>query len=95
LEEKGYGTDNHEVLIVNREQVTIRGVLHVDSFDDQEIILDTDLGTLIVRGEDLHIKQLNLDDGSFSVEGLISGIQYTAGKAKGTKGKGLLDRLLR
>jgi sporulation protein YabP len=91
------GVSDHEVRIVNRETMTIKGVLHVDSSDDQEIVLDTDLGLLTVRGEDLQIKQLNLDDGSFSLDGAISALQYSqgGGSRSKAKGKGFLDRLLR
>jgi len=98
MDEPDEGAAGHEVTIVNREQMTIRGVLRVDSFDDQEVVLDTDLGTMTVRGEDLHIKQLDLDQGSFVVDGLITSLQYAAGgRVRGgkTKGRGILDRLLR
>lgn len=88
--------EQHEISIVNREFVTIKGVIHVDSFDAEEIVLDTDLGLLTIKGEDLHIKQLNLEQGNFCVEGLITALQYSAGgRLKGRKGKGFLDRLLK
>lgn len=83
-----------------REEAEITGVLHVASFDDQEIVLDTDLGTLTLRGHDLQIKQLDLVQGTFSVEGLIDSIGYSAGRsgqaarAQGQAG-GLLSRLFR
>lgn len=98
MDERDGSAGGHEVTIVNREQMTIRGVLHVDSFDDGEVVLDTDLGTLTVRGEDLHIKQLDLEQGSFSVDGLVVSLQYAAvGRGRGPKGKGkgILDRILR
>ena len=91
--------ETHQLTIKNREETRIQGVLHVDSFDDQEIVLDTDLGSLVVKGEDLHIKQLDLQTGSCEVEGLVNSLQYSAsnrGKA-GPKGrsKGIFERLLR
>lgn len=98
MDERDYkGLSDHEVHIVNRETVTIKGVLHVESSDDEEIMLDTDLGLLTVRGQDLQIKQLNLDDGSFMLEGTINSVQYTAGGSSHTKGKGrtFWERLLR
>lgn len=88
---------DHEVNIINREKVMVRGVLQVDSFDDQEVVMDTDYGLLTVRGEDLKIKQLDVDDGSFSVEGLVHGLQYSpsVGSKGKYKGKGLFERLFR
>ncbi|MBT9135526.1 MAG: Spore protein YabP [Firmicutes bacterium] len=48
---------NHKVVIINREPVVVDGVVHVEKFDALEIILETDLGLLAQRGEDMHIKQ--------------------------------------
>lgn len=88
----------HSVHIKNREETVIEGVLHVDSFDDEEIILDTEHGGLVLRGENLHIKQLDLETGRFQVEGLLQSLQYSAGtRGRNGKGrpKGLFERLLR
>lgn len=89
----------HNLTVVNREQVNITGVLHVDSFDDREIILETHLGSLVLRGEDLHIKQLDLETGDFVVSGLLHATQYGPSRRgrQGSKqaGKGLFERLLR
>ncbi len=89
----------HGLTITGRQQISVTGVLHVESFDDREIILDTHLGSLILRGEDLHIKQLDLDSGSFSVQGMVNSCVYgpplrnrEGGRARG---KGLFERLLR
>lgn len=87
---------DHEVTITNREKVIIRGVLNVESFDDKEVILETPLGMMHLKGENLHIRQLDLDQGSFAVDGLVAGLQYTAvGRDVRDRGKGFLDRLLR
>lgn len=89
--------ENHELTLTNREQVQISGVLHLATFDDEQIVLDTELGTLTVKGEDLHIKQLDLDAGRLSVEGLVTSVAYGPGKGRlgRQKGRGLLDRLLK
>lgn len=90
------GAEGHVVTITNREQVSVGGVIHVDSFDDQEIVVDTDLGTLNLKGEDLHIKQLNLDDGYLEIEGVVNSVSYSLRpKGRGAKAKGLLERILR
>ena len=38
------GLGDHEIRIINRESMTVKGVIHVESSDDEEIVLDTDLG---------------------------------------------------
>jgi sporulation protein YabP len=92
------GSPEHSLQIVNREQVTIQGVVAVESFDDEEILLETEMGTLTLRGEDLHIKQLDLEAGKFAVEGFVSACLYTTPRARGgraPKGRGFLERLLK
>jgi sporulation protein YabP len=97
VEDKDFdGAEGHVVTITNREQVSIGGVIHVDSFDDQEIIVDTDLGTLNLKGEDLHIKQLSLDEGYLEVEGVVNSVAYSIRpKGRGERAKSLLERILR
>ena len=88
----------HQVTVSNREQVAVEGVIHVDSFDDREVILETELGMMAIRGEDLHIKQLNLEDGHLSIEGVVKTVDYledglvVGGKSRN---KGWLQRILR
>jgi sporulation protein YabP len=90
----------HQVILRAREQATIGGVLRVSSFDDHEIVLDTDLGTLTLLGHDLQIKQLDLAQGTFWVEGLIDSLAY-AQTRKGDRRNGaerrggMLGRLFR
>lgn len=86
----------HEVTVVNRETAHVTGVLHVDSFDDHAIVLDTDLGTLTMTGQDLQIKQLDLEEGRFSVEGLIHSVEWSVGRGKQKeRAKGFLARMIK
>lgn len=84
----------HQLLLKAREALAVDGVTKVESFDDCEVVLDTDQGGLIIRGETLHIKELNLDAGTLHVDGLVLALQYT-GDTMGKKGKGLINRLFR
>jgi len=88
----------HILSIEGRKKLTLEGVHHVGSFDEQEITLDTNMGFLQLKGEGMHITHLNLDQGSLVVEGVINGLEYVEGRsAKGTKarGKGFINRLLK
>ncbi len=90
------GAEGHVLTITNREQAVVGGVIHVESFDDQEIVVDTDLGTLTLKGEDLHIRQFNLDTGALEIEGAINAALYSLRpKGRGERAKGLLERILR
>jgi sporulation protein YabP len=88
----------HSLRIVGREQVTMEGVLAVESFDDEEIILETDLGMLTLRGEELTIKQLDLESGRFTVDGYINSCVYAMSRHRGgrpVKSRGFFERLLK
>ena len=85
-------TWRHQVSLVDREEMTIDGVLSLGSYDEKEVLMETEQGLLIVKGEGLNIKQLNLDKGNIIVEGLIRSISYDDSvHAK----KGLLERFLK
>jgi sporulation protein YabP len=74
----------------------LSGVNNVNTFDEEEIILETDLGFLYILGKELHINMLNLDEGKVALQGEINSLEY---KAQGTdikaKGKNILNRLLK
>ena len=86
---------NHRVVINYRETLDVTGVVHVDSFDDEEVVLETEQGLLAVRGENLHIKQLNLEVGELAIEGLIIELAYSENKQLRDRGKNLFARLFK
>jgi sporulation protein YabP len=88
----------HKLELINRANITIDGVEHVASFDEEEISLITNMGILILKGEGLHITQLNLESGGLAVEGLISSMVYEVEKPNRNfkdRGRGIIDRILR
>ena len=66
----------HHVILEGREQLSVSGVEEVESFDENTIIMTTVKGTLVVRGEDLHIEKLSLDGGDLRVEGVVDSLSY-------------------
>ncbi|MBT9139848.1 MAG: Spore protein YabP [Dehalococcoidia bacterium] len=88
-------SSQHRLIIQNRESMDVTGVLHVDSFDDEEVILETEQGILAIRGEELHIRQLNLEKGELAIEGLILELTYSDDKRFRDRGKGLFERLFK
>jgi len=93
--QKSSNQNQHRLIIQNRESMDVTGVLHVDSFDDEEVILETEQGILAIRGEELHIKQLNLEKGELAIEGLILELAYSDDKRFRDRGKGLFERLFK
>ena len=67
----------HSVAIQGRERITVAGVLDVDSFNETEIQLVTDLGMVTIIGDEMHISRLNLEDGQLIVEGHFVALEYS------------------
>ena len=51
-------TKSHKVLLANRKSGAFSGVVDVLSFDVAEILLETELGMLLIKGHDLHVNRL-------------------------------------
>ena len=83
----------HHIILEDRERLTVSGVEEVESFDESSIVMSTTRGTLVIRGEDLHIEKLSLDGGDLKVEGEIDSLTYEDERRE--KGGGLLARLFR
>lgn len=76
---------NQTLLLENREKLCVSGVIDVESFNDQSIIAITNIGVLIIRGEELHINKLNLDSNELVVEGDIFSLEYSDGETVKSK----------
>ena len=72
----------HKISLNNRLSGSMTGVREVISFDGGEVILDTEQGVMIVKGEDLHVTRLTLDKGEVEINGRIDGILYTENEDK-------------
>lgn len=82
------------IILENRKKLSISGVLDVLSFDDQIIILETDLGMLTVKGEDLRINKLSIDTTEVVIEGEINNLSYSEKQDKKTSGS-LLGKIFK
>lgn len=92
----GQENKGHRIGLNEREAMEATGVVNVESFDDQKIILETVQGMLTLQGENLHIKSLNLEEGNIKVEGRVDSIAYSeVSKGMKDRGKGFIERLLR
>lgn len=63
--------------IDNREKLSATGILKVDSFSDELITAQTDLGQLNIKGKNLHIENLSADTGDMYVTGHVIAISYS------------------
>ena len=96
MEEKNYNnTAKSQVLLVNRGNGAFSGVVDVLSFDVAEILLETELGMLLIKGQDLHVNRLSLEKGEVDIEGRIDSLTYSDVKTAGKQAESLLGRLFR
>ncbi len=66
----------HNVKINNRKDIEINGVKEIDSFDSEEFLLETNMGYLIIRGENLQLKNLNVEEGVVQIQGRVYELNY-------------------
>lgn len=85
----------HKVMMSNRRTCTINGVNDVLSFDVHEILLETDQGMLMIKGDELHVNRLTLDKGEVDVDGKIDSLTYSEGTGAGSKSESLLSKLFK
>ena len=66
----------HSLQMENRERLRLTGVSDVSGFDENVIVLTTDMGELSIRGEELHIDKIDLDAGLLELRGRICELCY-------------------
>ena len=66
----------HNIILEGREKLSISGVLDMQSFDEEQVLLETVCGMVLVRGQGLHVERLQLEAGELIVEGEIGLIEY-------------------
>lgn len=96
IEEKKVSKPKVQNLILeNRERLSISGVIDVESFNDESVVVDTELGLLIIRGIDLHINKLNIDSSELGIEGDIISCEYSEKEGSRSKGSGFFARMFK
>lgn len=81
---KTTGKRPHNLILENRKSLLVSGVCDVDRFDENTIIVFTDMGKLTIKGYDLHLNALNVETGELNIEGSISILAYS--ESSQTKG---------
>ncbi len=79
----------HNLILENREHLSLSGVKDVYGFNEEIINAGTELGGIVIKGVNLHISKLDLDSGDVDIEGTINSLQYVNSKDK----KSLVQRL--
>lgn len=67
---------NHGITLVERKNLIVTGVKKIENFDDEEFLMETSMGFLIVKGEELELIKLDTIKGNVSIKGTIKGLNY-------------------
>ena len=92
MEEK-ITSKSHKLMLNNRRNGSFTGILDVLSFDLSEILLETELGMLHIKGKDLHVNRLNLEKGEADIEGEIDAMTYSDVPETFGIGSGIFNRI--
>ena len=95
MEENTGNRKAHKVLLGSRKTGNFSGVVDVLSFDVSEILLETEEGMLLIKGNDLHVNRLSLEKGEVDIEGKIDSLAYSEIKDYGKQAESFLGRLFK
>lgn len=95
MEDLSNSSRTHKVTMTNRRTCAINGVNDVLSFDVHEILLETEQGMLMIKGDELHVNRLTLDKGEVDIDGKIDSFTYSDVSGIGHKNESLLSKLFR
>ena len=88
-------TSSHSVSITERKNINITGVKKIDSFDNEEFLMDTIMGYIIIKGEELEIVKLDTFQGNVTIKGKINSLNYMEGNTKKNKEESILSKLFK
>ena len=86
---------NHGISISERKNIIITGVKKIESFDNEEFLMETNLRFLVVKGTEIEIIKLDTYQGNVSIKGRIDGLSYLDGNTKKEKENTLLNKLFK
>ena len=87
-----YGT--HEIKVIDRGIINLSGINKISSFDDQEFLMDSSMGTILLKGEGLEIVKLDTHDGNVKIKGKLNSIAYIE-NSKSKQKESLVSKLFK
>lgn len=85
---------NHTITLVERKSIVISGVKKIENFDDEEFLIESTMGYIIVKGNGLELLKLDALSGNVSIKGKINSIAYIEDK-KPSKEEGMFSKLFK
>jgi len=86
---------SHSISITERKNLVLTGVKKIESFDDEEFLMETIMGFIIIKGENLEIVKLDTYQGNVSIKGKVNSLQYMENKNTKTKDESVFNKLFK
>ena len=85
----------HKLMMLNRKSMEITGVEDVISFDTKEVLLETTMGILTIKGEDLKVNRLSIEKGELEIEVTVDSMEYSEISSYKRKKESMLKRMFK
>ena len=86
---------NQGITLVERKSLIVTGVKKIENFDDEEFLMETNMGFLIVKGEELELIKLDTMQGNVSIKGIVKALTYVEDVKTKDKEQGIFNRLFK
>ena len=86
---------SHGISIGERKNVLVTGVKKIESFDNEEFLMDTTLGFLVIKGSGLEIIKLDTYQGNVTIKGTVDSLSYMAKDVKKDKEESFIGKLFK
>jgi sporulation protein YabP len=85
---------NHELTLRERKNLILSGIKKIENFDNEEFLMETTMGYLLVKGEGLELIKLDTIQGEVSIKGKINSLNYIE-DTKNKDTQGIFNRLFK
>lgn len=93
--DKDIVTYNHSITLNERKNIIISGVKKIESFDNEEFLLETNMGYIIIKGKSLEIIKLDTYQGTVSIKGTFNSLNYMENNNKKEKEDSIFSKLFK
>ena len=94
-QENGISNYSHGVSLFEKKSLVITGVKKIDNFDKEQFLLETIMGFMLIKGNDLELVKLDTLQGNISIKGTISSMSYIEESNKKSKDESIFNRLFK
>ncbi len=67
---------SHVLKVNDRKNITISGIKKINNFDEKEFNIESIMGNILIKGENLEMIKLDTLEGNVSIKGKINSFSY-------------------